>query len=126
MRRHKRSSPFKPYALGLGVGYAAAVLICAAAAMVLSFSDAAAKAAGAAAVVALSIGSFLCGRTAGKIKQRNGLKTGTLAGLLFSAIPVLLSLIFGSFGSVMLLAKPLLCVFFGAAGGVAGVNSGTE
>lgn len=126
MRRHKRASAFTPYMIGLGVGYAAAVIICAAAALVLSFSNAAAKAAGAAAVVAMSIGSFLCGRTAGRIKHRDGLKTGSLSGLMFSVLPILLSLIFGSFGSVMLIVKPLLCMFFGAAGGVAGVNSGSD
>lgn len=124
MRRHKRSNAFFPYAVGLGVGYAAAILICAASALVLSFSDAAAKAAGAAAVVALSVGSFLCGRTAGQIKHRDGLRTGALSGLLFSVLPVLLSIVFSSFGTAMLFVKPLLCVFFGTAGGVAGVNTG--
>lgn len=126
LRRHKRASALTPYMIGLGVGYAAAILICAAAALVLSFSNAAAKAAGAAAVVAMSIGSFLCGRMVGRIKHRDGLKTGSLAGLMYSVLPVLLSLIFGSFGTAMLFVKPLLCVFFGAAGGVAGVNSGSD
>lgn len=126
MRRHKRASAFTPYIIGLGIGYAAAVLVCAAAALLLSFSNAAAKAAGAAAVVAVSIGSFVCGRVAGRLKHRNGLGTGALCGLMFSALPVLLSLIFGTFGTAMLIVKPLLCVFFGSAGGVAGVNSGSD
>ncbi len=126
MRRHKRTSVFTPYAVGLGVGYAAAIIICAAAALVLSFSNAAAKAAGAAAVVAMSVGSFLCGRTVGGIKHRDGLKTGALSGLMFSVLPILLSIFLGSFGTVMLVVKPLLCVFFGTAGGVAGVNSGSD
>lgn len=124
MRRHKRDNAFLPYAIGLGVGYAAAVLICVAAALILLFSDAAEKAAGAASVVALSVGSFICGRTAGRIKRRDGLKTGALSGLMFSVLPVLLSIIFWSFGSAMLFVKLLLCVFFGTSGGVAGVNSG--
>ena len=124
MRRHKRNNAFLPYAIGLGVGYAAAVLICVAAALILLFSDAAAKAAGAASVVALSVGSFLCGRTAGRIKHRDGMQTGALSGLMFSVPPVLLSIIFVSFGTAMLFVKVLLCVFFGTAGGVAGVNSG--
>lgn len=123
MRRHKSRSVLTQYLIGLAVGYGAAILICAAAALVLSFSDAAGKAAGAAAAVALSVGSFLAGRTAGYISHRDGLKTGSISGLMFSVLPILLSIIFGSFGSIMLLVKPLLCLFFGAAGGVAGVNS---
>lgn len=123
MRRKKNVSPFTPYLIGLAVGTAAALLICIAAALILLFSDAAAKAAGAASVVALSVGSFLCGQTTGKIKRRNGLQTGALSGLLFSVLPVLLSIIFLSFGTAMLFVKLLLCVFFGTAGGVAGVNS---
>lgn len=123
MRRHKNNSAFLPYAIGLGAGYAAAVLICVAAALILVFSDAAAKAAGAASVVALSVGSFLCGRTTGRIKHRDGLQTGALSGLMFSVLPILLSIVFKSFGTGMLFVKLLLCVFFGTAGGVAGVNS---
>lgn len=124
MRRHKRDNAFLPYAIGLGAGYAAAILICVAAALILLLSDAASKAAGAASVVALSVGSFICGRTAGRIKRRDGLQTGALSGLIFSVPPILLSIIFLSFGTAMLFVKLLLCVFFGTAGGVAGVNSG--
>ena len=111
-----------PYLLGMAVGYGTALLISIAAAVILSFSDTAAKSAGAASVIALSVGSFMCGRTAGIIRHREGMRTGALCGLIFSVIPMTLSLIFGYFGSVMLFVKPLLCVFFGTAGGVAGVN----
>lgn len=122
MRKKKINSKYVPYLAGLAVGYATAVLISVAAAVILSFSDAAARSAGAASVIALSVGSFVCGRTAGIIRHRDGMRTGALCGLMFSVLPVILSLIFGYFGSVMLFVKPLLCVFFGTAGGVAGVN----
>ena len=122
MRRRKMDPKYMPYLLGMAVGYGTALAISIAAAVILSFSDTAAKSAGAASVIALSVGSFMCGRTAGIIRHREGMRTGALCGLMFSAVPVALSLIFGYFGSVMLILKPLLCVFFGTAGGVAGVN----
>ncbi len=111
-----------PYAAGLCAGYAAVILTSLAAALLLSFFDAASKAAGAAAVLALSVGSFVCGRTAGALRRRDGLKTGALCGLIFSVLPMILSLIFGLFGTPMLIVKPLLCIAFGTCGGVAGVN----
>lgn len=126
MRKKKTDSRYMPYVIGMAAGCAAAVLISAAAALVLSFSDAAARSAGAASVIALIVGSFVCGRTAGVIRHRDGMRTGALCGLMFSAIHIILSIIFGRFGTVMLLVKPLLCVFFGTAGGVAGVNTGDD
>lgn len=122
MRKRKHNSAITPYAAGLILGYAAAILVSAGAALLLSFTDTASKTAGAAAVLALSIGSFVCGRTAGAMRRRNGLKTGALCGLLFSVLPIILSLIFRLFGTVMLIIKPILCIAFGAVGGVAGVN----
>lgn len=122
MRKKRSNSKYIPYLIGMAVGLGTALLISAAAALVLSFSDAAGRSAGAASVIALSVGSFMCGRTAGVIRRRDGIKTGAVCGLMFSAVPVIFSLIFGRFGSIMLLVKPLLCVFFGTAGGVAGVN----
>ena len=122
MRRRKIDPKYMPYLLGLAVGYGTALIISIAAAVILSFSDAAAKSAGAASVIALSVGSFMCGRTAGIVRHRDGLRTGFLCGLMFSAIPFVLSLIFGYFGSIMGLVKTLLCIVFGIVGGVAGVN----
>ena len=122
MRKKKRNYRFFPYGAGLVLGYAAMLLVSAAAALLLSFTDAASSAAGAAAVLALAIGSFVCGRTAGIMRRRDGLKTGALCGLIFSVLPVVLALIFHLFGTVMLIIKPILCVAFGAVGGVAGVN----
>lgn len=122
MRKKKNDSRFVPYLFGMAAGLGTVLLISAAAALILSFSDAAARSAGAASVIALSVGSFVCGRTAGIIRRRDGLRTGALCGVMFSAVPIIMSLIFGRFGTAMLFVKPLLCVFFGTAGGVAGVN----
>ncbi|MBD5130646.1 MAG: TIGR04086 family membrane protein [Ruminococcaceae bacterium] len=121
MRKHKQNSRLLPYAAGLTVGYTAALLVSALAAALLSLTDAAAQTAGAAAVLAMSIGSFLCGRTAGIIKHRDGLKTGVLCGLAFVLPLLILSAIFGRW-SAMFFVKLLLCTAFAAVGGVAGVN----
>lgn len=123
MRRKKNNSAFLPFAAGMAVGYGVMLLVSGAAALILSFFDGAAKTAGAAAVLALAIGSYFCGRTAGIMRRRGGLKTGLLCGLLFSILPIVLSLIFGEFAGVMLPVKLILCAAFGTVGGVAGVNT---
>lgn len=123
MRKKRRSDKFKAFAIGLAVGYAAMLVVSVAEALVLSFFDGAAKTAGAAAVLSLSVGSYFCGRTTGKIRRRNGLKTGFLCGLLFSVLPIVLSIIFAEFEGAMLPVKLIMCALFGTIGGVAGVNS---
>lgn len=123
MRRKRKNSPLLPYLAGLAVGYGVMLLVSAAAALLLSFFDGAAKTAGAAAVLSLAIGSYFCGRTAGIMRRRGGLRTGLLCGLLFSAVPILISLIFREFAGVMLPVKIILCAAFGTVGGVAGVNT---
>lgn len=122
MRKRKRNSRLLPYAVGLIIGYAAMLPVIIPAAALLSLTDAAAQTAGAAAVLAMSIGSFLCGRTAGIIKHRDGLKTGALCGIVFVVPLLILSAVFGSGWSVMFLVKLLLSITFAAAGGVSGVN----
>lgn len=121
MRKAKRDNRAKPFIIGLIFGYAVTAVICALAAAMLSLTDSAAAAAGAAAVVALSAGSFVCGRIAGILRRRNGLKTGALCGVLFVLPAAVLSLIFSGFGGGLLL-KIGLCIAFGTVGGVAGVN----
>ena len=80
-------------------------------------------AAGAAAVIALMIGSFVCGKTAGTIHRKDGLKTGFLCGLAF-AVPIIIVSIIFSYGSAgTLFLKTALCASFAAVGGVSGVNS---
>ncbi len=123
MRKQKQSSPFMPFWAGLVCGYIVTLLICVLAAVVLSFTDAAEKGSSAAAIPAIAVGSYVCGRTAGVLRRRNGLKTGALCGVLFMIPLVVLSLIFGLTGSIMLFLKIALCVIFGTIGGVAGVNT---
>lgn len=104
-------------------GYIVMLAICLLAALILSFTDAAEKGSAAAAIPAIVVGSFVCGRTAGMLRRRNGLKTGALSGLMFMVVPLLLSLIFGMVGTGMFFLKIGLCVIFGTIGGVAGVNT---
>lgn len=123
MRRKKNNSRLLPFVAGLAVGYAVMLLVSAAEALILSFFDGAAKTAGAAAVLALSVGSYFCGRTVGIIRRHNGLKTGLLCGLMYSVMPIVFSLIFGEFQGNMMIVKLLICALFGTVGGVAGVNA---
>lgn len=123
MRRKRRSDKFMSFIIGLAIGYSAMLVVSVVTAFVLSFFDGASKTAGAAAVLAMSVGSYFCGRTTGKIRRRNGLKTGFLCGLLFSVLPILFSIIFAEFDGTMLFVKLIMCALFGAVGGVAGVNS---
>lgn len=122
MRKRKRNSKLIPYAAGLAAGYAASLAVSVLAAFILSFTDAASKTAGAAAVLAAAIGSFVCGRTAGSLKHRDGLKTGALCGLAFAVPLVIISVIFRLSEGAMFFVKVVLCVSFGTVGGVAGVN----
>ncbi|MDE6726497.1 MAG: TIGR04086 family membrane protein [Oscillospiraceae bacterium] len=123
MRRKKRNDRFKPYLIGTLIGYAAMIATVLPAALILSLMKSASKAAGAAAVIALMIGGFVCGKTAGFVRQRDGLKTGFLCGLAFSVPIAVLTLIFSRDGAGTLFLKIALCASFAAVGGVSGVNS---
>ena len=123
MRKKKRRSPLAPFAAGVAAGYRAALSGAALAARALTITDTAATASGAAAVVALAAGSFVCGRVAGKLRRKGGLKTGALCGILFIIPTIVASLFFGLAGGVLLIVKTVLCVIFGMVGGVSGVNS---
>ena len=123
MRKKKRRSPLAPFAAGVAAGYGAALIFAALAAGALTITDTATTASGAAAVVALAAGSFVCGRVAGKLRRKGGLKTGALCGILFIVPTIVISLIFGLAGGVLLIVKTVLCVIFGMVGGVSGVNS---
>ncbi len=123
MRKKKRRSPLAPFAAGIAAGYGAALILAALAAGALTITDTAATASGAAAVVAIAAGSFVCGRVAGKLRRKGGLKTGALSGIMFIVPLVVISLVFGLAGGVLLIVKAVLCVIFGMVGGVSGVNS---
>lgn len=126
MRKKKRQSGFTPFTAGLAVGYGAALVFAALAAGAITLTDTADFASAAAAVLATCFGSFICGRTAGKLKRKDGLKTGALCGVFFIVPLIILSLIFGRAEGVMLFVKTALCVIFGMVGGVSGVNADSK
>lgn len=123
MRRKKHKGKIYLYALGMLVGYGVTLIVSMICALILSFFDGAARTAGAAAVLSLSVGSYFCGRTVGIIQRKNGLKIGFLCGLSFSAVPIVLSLVFGEFSGTAIAIKIAMCAAFGVVGGVAGVNA---
>lgn len=123
MRKKKRNDRLKPYLIGTLFGYMAMILTILPAALILSLMRSASKAAGAAAVIALMIGGFVCGKTAGAVRQKDGLKTGFLCGLTFSVPMIIITAIFSSGSAGTLILKIALCASFAAIGGVSGVNS---
>lgn len=123
MRKGKRNDKLQPYLIGTLFGYMATVVTILPAALILSLMRSASKAAGAAAVIALMIGAFVCGKTAGTLHRKNGLKTGFLCGLAFSVPITVISIIFSSGTVGTLFLKIALCTSFAAVGGVSGVNS---
>ena len=123
MRKAKKDPRLLPYAAGIISGYLLTLAAAAVIALPLSFTDIAADMAGAAAIACMAAGAFICGRTGGAIRRRNGLKTGMLCGALYFIPLMIISVIAGAAGSIMLPVKALVCLAFSAAGGVAGVNS---
>ena len=70
-----------------------------------------------------AVGSFVCGRTAGKIRRHDGLRTGAICGVMYIAPLILLGIILGRTDGTLILIKLLLCLGFAAGGAVSGVNS---
>lgn len=126
MRKRKQNEKLKPYLLGLLFGYSAMLLTILPASLVLSLMKSASAGAGAAAVVALTIGGFVCGKTAGLVRRKDGLRTGLLCGLMFAVPMVLIALITSTKTNGFLFLKIALCMAFAAVGGVSGVNSSEE
>ena len=126
MRKKKHADKLKPYLLGTLFGYFAMLITILPASLVLSLMKSAAAGAGAAAVVALTIGGFVCGKTAGLIRRRDGLKTCLLCGAMFAVPIVLIAFITSTKTNGFLLLKIALCMSFAAVGGVSGVNSSEE
>ncbi len=122
MRRAKRELWFAPYTRGMVTGYAAALIFAALGAAFLLATDSVQLLAGAVATVTFAVGGFASGRAGGAVSRRDGLKTGALCGALYMLPLALLSLIMGLMSGGMLLIKLLLCMVFGSAGGVVGVN----
>ena len=123
MQRKHGNSQLTPFGRGIAVGYIITAAAAAAGALVMLVLGADGGIAWLPALAAAAAGSFFCGRTAGRIRRRGGLKTGAVCGLMYCIPLILLGLIFGTAGWVMLPVKLVLCVGFAAAGGVSGVNS---
>ncbi len=122
MRKQRNDWAAYPYVAGILSGYAATLAVSAIGALLLSFTDGASENAWIAALIAVCVGSFFCGRSAGLIKKRGGLKTGALCGIIYLLPLILLSLIFKRTGGVMLIVKILICLVISSAGAVSGVN----
>ena len=71
MRKKKSMPRFAPYWAGLAVGYCAGLAAALAGALIMMLAGADSGIAWLPAVVATALGSFLCGRTAGRLRPRN-------------------------------------------------------
>ncbi len=123
MRKAKREHRLRPFTTGVLFGYAATFILSAVGAIFLLLTDSAEALSGAVSIVAMALSCFVAGHTAGRLRRHRGLSAGALCGLLYMILPLLLSLVTLNVGGAMLIVKLLLCVAFGAAGGVVGVNS---
>lgn len=123
MRRKHGNSQLTPFGRGIAVGYIITAAAAAAGALVMIVLGADGGIAWLPALAAAAAGSFFCGRTAGRSRRREGLKTGAICGVMYIAPLILIGLITGMAQGALLLVKLLLCLGFAMAGGVAGVNS---
>ncbi len=123
MRRVRKEHRLLPYAAGAITGYIVTLVLSAAAALLLFLTDSAEGLSGAAAVITSALSCFCGGRRAGRLRRRDGLKTGFICGILYMLPLTLVALIWGTFGGVLFWVKLILCAVFGAVGGVSGVNS---
>ncbi|MBP0983874.1 MAG: TIGR04086 family membrane protein [Oscillospiraceae bacterium] len=123
MRKRRSNSRLLPFGAGLAAGYLLTAGTAAAGALIMWLLGADGGLSWIVAVPAAAMGSFLCGRTAGKMRRRGGLKTGAVCGIMYCVPLILLALIFGTVQGALLPVKLALCIGFGAAGGVSGVNS---
>lgn len=122
MRRAKRERRLAPFWAGMAGGYIAALVVAVIGAAIVLSTDSAESLSGAMSIAALAAGSFFSGRISGGMRRRDGLKTGALCAVMYLLPLVILSLLFGVMSGALLPVKCLLCVAFGAAGGVVGVN----
>lgn len=122
MRRAKRERRLLPFGAGLAVGYAATLALSAVVGLLLFLTDSAEGFSAVAAVIIQAVCAFLAGRTAGKLRRRGGLKTGLLCGVMYFAPFAVVAVVWGTFGGALLWIKLALCIIFGTAGGVSGVN----
>ncbi len=123
MRRVRKEHRLLPYAAGVITGYIVTLVLSAAAALALFLTDSAEGLSGAVAVVISALSCFFAGRRGGRLRRRDGLRTGFICGVLYMLPLTLVAIIWGTFGGVLFWVKLILCAVFGAAGGVNGVNS---
>lgn len=123
MRRVKREHHLLPIAAGVITGYIVTLVLSMAAALLLFLTDSAEGLSGAAAVIIAALSCFFAGRRAGRLRRRDGLKTGFICGILYMLPLTLAAIIWGTFGGTLFWVKLVLSAVFGAAGGVNGVNS---
>lgn len=123
MRRPKRDHRLRPFAAGIIIGYSATLLLSVAGALFLLMTDSAEALSGVISVVIMAASCYIAGYAAGKLRRHGGMTAGAACGLLYMILPFLISLVTLNVGGTLLIIKLLLCVGFGAAGGVVGVNS---
>ncbi len=123
MRKAKREHRLRPFAAGLMTGYAVTLASSAVGALFLLLTDSAEALSAAASIVTMALSCFIAGHTTGRFRRHGGLASGALCGLLYMILPIFISLLTLNIGGVLLIVKLLLCTAFGAAGGVAGVNT---
>ena len=123
MRRPKRDHRLRPFATGIIIGYIATIVLSVAGALFLLLTDSAEALSGAASVIVMAVSCYIAGYTSGKLRRHGGMAAGAACGLLYMILPFLISLLTLNVGGTLLVVKLLLCVGFGAAGGVVGVNS---
>lgn len=111
---------------GLGLATLLGVFVCGIFLLIFSFFVSKIAMPGAAVSIlagaSLALGSLSGGFFMGYIMGHGGIKYGAVTGGAIFAVLLILSLIFsGSFGFSVLI-KLALCLIFGAAGGILGVN----
>ena len=123
MRRSKREHRLQPFAAGLIIGYIATIVLSVIGALFLLLTDSTEALSGVISVVIMAASCYISGYTAGKQRRHGGLISGALCGVIYMILPFLISLLTLNVGGTLLIVKLLLCIGFGAAGGVVGVNS---
>ncbi len=123
MRRIKREHRLLPFTAGIASGYITTLIITAAGAALLLATDSVAALSGAVSITAVAASCFAAGRTAGRLRRHGGMAAGALCGVLYLLLPLAVSLVTFNVGGVLLIVKLLLCISFGAVGGIVGVNS---
>ncbi|MBP1544901.1 MAG: TIGR04086 family membrane protein [Oscillospiraceae bacterium] len=122
MRKAKHDHRTLPYTAGLLKSVVMTLILSCAAALLLLISDSSESLSGTAAMIVMSVSCFFGGRTAGKLRHREGLRTGAICGIMYFILLLIPALFFRRAGGILLFVKAVLCIVFSAAGGVVGVN----